>query len=78
MTDNLVCCSPRVHKEVDMTEQLDNNNITREAPSLYFFKLICLTALDLSSAWELLAVACGIQFPGQGSDPEPLICSMES
>ena len=50
MTDNLVCCSPRVHKEVDMTEQLDNNNITREAPSLYFFKLICLTALDLSSA----------------------------
>ena len=35
MTDNLVCCSPRVHKEVDMTEQLDN--ITREDPSLYFF-----------------------------------------
>ena len=23
---NLVCCSPWGHKELDMTEQLDNNN----------------------------------------------------
>ena len=23
---NLDCCSPQVHKELDMTEQLNNNN----------------------------------------------------
>ena len=25
--ENLACCSPSCHKELDMTEQLNNNNI---------------------------------------------------
>ena len=33
---SLACCSPWGHKELDMTEQLNNNN-TREVP--HFFSL---------------------------------------
>ena len=32
---SLVCCSPWGHKESDMTEQLNNNNILETAPYSY-------------------------------------------
>ena len=34
----LVCCSPRDHKELDMTGQLDNNKVTME-PCIFFEKM---------------------------------------
>ena len=45
--ERLVCCSPRGHKELDMTELLKNNNtvkgfsIVNEAETDFFLEYVC-------------------------------------
>ena len=45
---SLVCCSPWGHKELDMTEQLNNiNNVYKDGNSVFHHKRICrLWSLD--------------------------------
>ena len=38
---SLMCCSPRGHKESDMTEQVNNNNSLRFSVDIWHFYKLC-------------------------------------
>ena len=73
---NLVCCSPWGSKEVDMTEQLNNNNtillyiidfiyLKKREPQSYWTSLVAQMVMNLS-VMQLLITGSG-RSPGEGT-----------
>jgi len=51
----LACCSPRGHRESDMSEQLNNNKMTNDSKHLFMCLLaICVSFLEKVSTQILL------------------------
>ena len=78
---SLACCSPRDHKEANMTSQLNNNNIQIYI-CIYILVFIYSLGCPRSQLWHMdfLVAACkppglhGTQFPAQGQNPGLLHC----